>query len=256
MQIKQLFLPATLILGLAVPASAEHHGNKHIKMAVGSPERLESDTTRDERRKPAEILKFAGIKPGMHVADVLGGTGYYTDIMSRIVGDEGSVTNFVNLFVQNRFPKAFGPGGVIEKRQATAQWTKNVSMVFDKMENFKTAEPLDAAIMVLFYHDTLWQEVDRPAMTKAFIDALKPGGTFTIVDHAAEVGSGGRDVSTLHRVDSQLVIDEMTAAGFELIDESDLLRNPEDTRDFNVFRDVATKRDNTDRFVLKFQKPA
>ena len=109
--------------------------------------------------------------------------------------------------------------------------------------------------MVLFYHDTYWQGVDRTKMNKAVFDALAPGGIFGIVDHVAEAGSGDRDVSSLHRVDPELVKKELLAAGFVLDGESSILHNPEDRHDYNVFRDVRTNRDQTDRFVYRFRKP-
>jgi predicted methyltransferase len=107
--------------------------------------------------------------------------------------------------------------------------------------------------MVLFYHDTYWQGVDRQAMLAGIMQALKPGGIFALIDHSAEPGSKDRDVKTLHRVDEALVREEVLAAGFELVAESDLLRHPEDDRTINVFD--AALRGKTDRFVYKFRKP-
>ncbi len=254
MSLRNLLGAAALALPiLASPALADHH---HIAAAVASPDRPETEAVRDARRKPADILAFAGLEPGMHVADLLGGTGYYTDIISRAVGDDGSVVNHINFYVRGRFIDAFGPGGVLEKRAQSAQWQKNVKVQYGDLEDFKTDQPLDMALMALFYHDTAWQGTERDKMNKAIYDALKPGGVYVVIDHAAEEGSGIRDVKTLHRVDKRLVISEITAAGFVLEAESSLLANPADTHDYNVFRDYRTNRDSTDRFVLKFRKPA
>jgi len=112
----------------------------------------------------------------------------------------------------------------------------------------------DAMLMILFYHDTYWQEIDRRAMNRAVFDALKPGGLYGIVDHHAEAGSGSRDVKSLHRVDAELVKREILAAGFEFDAESDGLRHPEDDRSANVFD--AGIRGRTDRFVFRFRKPS
>lgn len=254
MKLRHLLMTAALAVPLQSQSLlAEHH---HIDAAINSTERPENETSRDAKRKPAEVLKFSGVKPGMNVADLLGGGGYYTELFSRAVGDNGKVLNFINYYVRGRFVNFFGPGGPVEKRASEGQWKKNVELAFNDMENFKADEPLDVAFMGLFYHDTGWQGTERDKMNKAIFDALKPGGVFVILDHSAEDGSGLRDVKTLHRIDKQFVIKEVEAAGFKLVDESDVLANPADTRDYNVFRDFNTNRDSTDRFLLKFQKPA
>lgn len=253
MKMKYL-LAAAFVLPLPLEVSAS--SSTHITAAVNSPDRPENETSRDAKRKPGEVLSFIGIEPGMKVADLHGGSGYYTDLFSRAVGDNGSVMNHINFYVRGRFMNAFGPGGTLEKRAAGKQWKKNVTIKYNDMEAIQSEKPLDVAFMGLFYHDTVWQGTERDKMNKAVFNALKPGGLYVIIDHAAEKGSGIRDVKTLHRIDKKLVIQEIEAAGFKLISESDLLANPADTHDFNVFRDARTNRDNTDRFLLKFQKPA
>lgn len=112
---------------------------------------------------------------------------------------------------------------------------------------------LDAVFMFLFYHDTYWMETDRARMNQAIFDALVPGGVFGIIDHHAEAGSGSRDVKTIHRIDAELLMAEILAAGFVLDAESDLLRHPDDDRTRNVFDEEL--RGKTDRFILRFRKP-
>jgi predicted methyltransferase len=114
---------------------------------------------------------------------------------------------------------------------------------------------LDVVLLIRFYHDFFWQDVDRDAVNRAVFEALRPGGVYGVVDHHAEAGSGARDVETLHRVDRELVVEEITAAGFVLDDESDVLRQEEDDRSWNIFVDDGARRDETDRFVLRFVKP-
>ncbi len=242
-------------LFIAPAFAASHAASDAINAAVASPERPESERNRDAKRKPADVLDFIGIDSGGRVADLMGGGGYYTDLLSRTVGDEGSVIAFINYYVRGRFMGTFGKDGVWEKRLSSEQWSKNVTPLVDDFENFKSDTPLDAAIMVMFYHDTAWQGTERDKMNTAIFDALKPGGVYAVIDHSAEIGSGIRDVKTLHRIDRDFVVKEITAAGFELVGESDLLSNPADTRDYHVFRDFQTNRDSTDRFLLKFRKP-
>ena len=106
---------------------------------------------------------------------------------------------------------------------------------------------------ILFYHDVLWLPVERAKMNAQILQTLKPGGTLLVIDHSAEAGSGTRDARTLHRGDARLMRDEITAAGFEFVSETDFLRNPEDDLSTNVFMEGV--RGKTDRFVLKFRKP-
>jgi len=115
---------------------------------------------------------------------------------------------------------------------------------------------LDAVTMVLFYHDTVWLGVDRPAMNKAVFDALKPGGVFLIVDHSARAGDGIDVANTFHRIEEDVVKQEVQAAGFVLDGEADFLRNSQDTRDWNDSpRAAGDRRGTSDRFVLRFRKP-
>ena len=120
------------------------------------------------------------------------------------------------------------------------------------------AKDLDAVLCILNYHDFVWQKVDRAKLNAAVLAVLKPGGIYGIVDHSAAAGSGLRDVETLHRIDEEVVKQEITAAGFKLDGESDVLRNPADARDWNASPKAAAeakKRGTSDRFVLRFVKP-
>jgi len=115
---------------------------------------------------------------------------------------------------------------------------------------------LDAVLIVLFYHDTVWQAVDRERMNRMVFAALKPGGVYGIIDHSARAGSGLTDVETLHRIDEKTLRVEVEKAGFRLAAEADFLRNPADTRDWNDSpRAAAERRGTSDRFVLKYVKP-
>jgi predicted methyltransferase len=104
------------------------------------------------------------------------------------------------------------------------------------------------------YHDLHNRpNADLAAFNKNVFDSLKPGGTYIVLDHAAEAGSGTRDTSTLHRIDPEVVKTEVTAAGFKLEGQSDVLKNPQDPHTANV-RDPSI-RGKTDQFILKFRKP-
>ncbi|HUE39122.1 MAG TPA: SAM-dependent methyltransferase, partial [Candidatus Binatia bacterium] len=118
------------------------------------------------------------------------------------------------------------------------------------------AHDLDAVFIVLFYHDTVWMDVDRAKMNAAVFRALKPGGIFAVIDHSAKPGSGLADVQTFHRIDEQVARQEIERAGFRLASSASFLRNPADTRDWNDSPMAAgARRGTSDRFVLKFVKP-
>lgn len=223
----------------------------HLTGAVDEPSRAADRRARDRTRKPAEVLHFFGIQPGMKVAELMAGTGYYAQILSHAVGQDGKVYAQNNEFVLKRF--ADKPLTKLLKDPKLA----NIVRLDRELEDpGLPQEKLDAVLMIRFYHDTYWQKTDRVKMNKAVFAALKPGGVYGIVDHHAEKGSKDRDVLSLHRVDAEMVKTEILAAGFVLEASSDVLRNPDDTLDWNIFADNAKNRDNTDRFVFRFRKPA
>ena len=241
-------LPVLLIATLAVWNSPSPALADHLDDAVASSARPASDTARDADRKPAEILRFYGIAPGMNVAELMSGRGYYAEILAAAVGESGKVYVQNNQFVLERFAEKD-----ITERLAKPQLKNAVRLDREIDDPGLPAGELDAALMILFYHDTYWMEADREKMNRAVFEALKPGGTYGIVDHHAEPGSGPRDVKTLHRVDAALVKKEVLAAGFEWVGESDVLAHPEDDRSANVFDDGL--RGKTDRFAYRFRKP-
>jgi len=221
---------------------------EHLQAAVDHPDRMDKDTARDSDRKPGEVMAFFEIAPGDHVIDLMTGQGYYAELLARAVGVAGKVLAQNNEFVLKRFAEK----GLSERMARPglanmARWDKEL----DGLELPEAS--LDAAVMVLFYHDTYWQEVDRAKMNRDIFAALKPGGVYGIVDHHAESGSGDREANRSHRVDEQLVIEEIEAAGFVLEASSDVLSHPEDDRTLNVFKPEI--RGKTDRFVLRFRKP-
>ncbi len=254
-----LKLTTICIIALVLPSLTfankhEMHGS-NIDKAVMDKSRPANERGRDANRKPAEILKLLGVESGMRIADLSSGGGYYTALLSKAVGKNGAVIAHNTPYVVNKFTDSFKAGGPWETRLSSASWKVNVTKMISDLDDFKPAQPVDAALMVMFYHDTVWQKTDRSKMNEDIFNAIKPGGHYLIIDHSAEAGSGGRDTSSFHRIDKKMVIKELTDAGFKLVADSDILSNPEDTRDYNIFRDYKTKRDQTDRFVLKFERP-
>jgi predicted methyltransferase len=222
-----------------------------VSAAVADSARPAADKERDANRKPAEVVAFAGIKSGDHVAELLPGGGYFTRIFSKVVGDKGVVYAITPM----RRPDA--PAGAPDPAagaNAIAADYKNVKVSTLNPEKL-APEPVDLVWTSLNYHDVHNRpNADLGAFNKAVFDALKPGGTYIVIDHAAEKGSGTRDTSTLHRIDPDVVKKEVTAAGFTFEGESNVLRNSQDPHTAGV-RD-ASIRGKTDQFVFKFKKPA
>jgi len=223
-----------------------------IRAAVDAPDRSEADRALDAGRKPAEVFEFFGIRPGMRVADLGAGMGYTSELLARIVGPKGVVYAQNNRFILDRFAEK--PWSERLKKPVM----KNVVRVDREFDDPLPAEAhdLDAVVMILFYHDTVWLGTDRAKMNAAIFKALKKGGTFAIVDHSAKAGDGTKVTQTLHRIEESALENEVEAAGFRLAKKSDLLRNPSDTRDWNDSPTAAGERRGTsDRFTLAFVKP-
>jgi predicted methyltransferase len=222
------------IAGCAATNSAPDYSQ-----ALANSERPQTEVELDAARKPSEVLAFYGVKPGEKVADIWAGRGYYTAILSQVVGAQGVVYT-VN---PNSRP------------EINDRWKKpayaNVKIADGPFDQLALPQDgsLDLVLIHLNYHD-LAPEV-RLAMNKRILAALKRGGTYAVVDHSAKDGTGNDAAKTLHRIDKALVIKEVTGSGFTLAKEGNMLRKPEDTRDFNVNKE----RNKDDRFVLAFQKP-
>jgi predicted methyltransferase len=240
-----LFLASLGLLALA-PASAADV--TPIEKSIANPERTAADRERDTREKPAEVLAFAGVKPGMVVADIFSGGGYYTELLAGAVGDSGKV-----LAINNVPYAAYAKDDM--KARFTAGRLKNVERHLVEASNLQIApKSVDLAIIVMSYHDVFWVDEKEgwPAInTDAFIEGikrmLKPGGKLLIVDHNAAPGSGLDAVSKLHRLNEDWSKKSLTSHGFVFEKSYDGLRNKADTLDKGVF-DPAIK-GKTDRYV-------
>ena len=222
--------------------------------ALENPSRPQADRNRDAGRKPAEVLEFFGIAPGMRVLDMFSGGGYYAEILASVVGAEGSVVAHSNTAYLKFFGEEFAA------RHANNRLANVAVLMAENNELELDENQFDAILMVLSFHDTYWvseennwAEIDRPALNAELCDALKPGGVLGVIDHQAVSGSPGEIGGTLHRIDKAIVISDLEQAGFVLDAESDLLRNPEDDHSVSVFD--PSVRGKTDRFILKFRKP-
>ena len=220
----------------------------HIRRAVESDARSEDQQARDPGRRPAEVLTVADLNEGDHVAEISSFGQYYTTLLAEAVGETGKVEMYDMPYLA-----AFGEGNVGRAGQAFADARNNAEYHIVDYSDIALPDELDAVYNVLYYHDLQGVEVDTAIMNDKIFAALTPGGKYVIVDHLAEDGSGWRDSSTIHRIGKEAIVDEITAAGFNLIVDSPLLANPEDDRTAMVFS--PGMRGGTDRAVLVFQKP-
>jgi predicted methyltransferase len=222
-----------------------------VRNVVLDPDRLEAERALDAGRHPEELLAFLEVAPGLHLGEIGAGGGYTTELVARAVGERGRVFAENNRFVLERF--AAKPWADRLQRPAMRNVVR-VDREFD--DPFPPeARDLDAVYVVLFYHDTVWMGADRDRMNRAVWNALRPGGFYFVIDHAARAGSGTADVQTLHRIDEAAVIAEVQRAGFELHEVGDFLRNPADKHDWNASpRTAGERRGTSDRFALQFVK--
>ena len=201
----------------------------------------------DADRKPADVLAFSGVKPGETVAEYLPGGGYYTRLLSDVVGPTGKVYALETT--------TWGDDNVAGTKKAIAGLS-NVTLDTAPLGDFHLPQKVDLFWTTLNYHDlhiAKYAKIDMAVFNKHVFDSLKPGGVYLIIDHAAAKGTGATLSPKLHRIEEATVVQEVTAAGFKLAGESDVLRNPADDHTKVVFD--PSIRWKTDQFILMFRKP-
>jgi predicted methyltransferase len=222
----------------------------YVTAAIADSHRPKSDTDRDADRLPAEMLAFSGVKPGDKVAELIPAGGYATRLLSKTVGAAGHIYSINLVTLNDRIKAQIKP---VTDEPAFS----NVTVSDQVLGELKTPEPVDVVWTSQNYHDFKNQGMfyaDTAAMDKAIFAALKPGGLYIIIDHAAAPGSGTRDTGTLHRIDPETVKSEVLAAGFVLEGESKALANPNDPHTDRV-PGPGNRNDKSDKFFFKFRKP-
>lgn len=247
MGLRNLLLAGILFAGAPVAL-----GNSILE-AVKHPSRPNADVKRDADRKPQAVLSFFDVKPGIKVLDVYSTGGYYTELLSRIVGDKGTVyahnskayRKFMGQSIDNRYV-----GGRLPNVEKIYAHPREIELPGDTM---------DMVLMILIFHDlyvtnakNLITTPDRKNLLEQVYKTLKMGGTLGIVDHSAPRGTGVESATEWHRMASSVVVEELKKFGFELVSEDTTLRNADDPLDISVFN--AKIRGKTDRYILKFKK--
>jgi predicted methyltransferase len=243
---------AWLVGLLSVVGAAAHAAiPPYVTAAVSDPARGK-DAEADTRRHPDELAAFARVKPGDVVVDLIPGSGYFTRIFSRIVGPRGRVY----AVWPSEYAKEDGEDVALTQALAKDPHYANVTVLIQPGAKFAVPVKADVVWTSQNYHDypdKFMGQIDPAALNQAVFKSLKSGGSFVIVDHVADAGSGMRDTDTLHRIDPQIVKDQVAAAGFRFDGQTDVLRNPADDHQKKVFD--AAIRGHTDQFSFRFLKP-
>jgi predicted methyltransferase len=225
-----------------------------VAAAVASPTRDADNVKLDSSRKPAEVLAFLGLRPGMHVLDLFGANRYWAEIIAPAVGPKGSETIWEpTQFYSDKAKTAFAPFAAAHP---------NVTLIESPLEAPAFgSKKYDLAIFNLDYHDLYADfskrgvpQIEPRAWLKALYAAMKPGGVVGVIDHAANPGDTRATANELHRIDPATLKADFESAGFVTAGTSNLLRNPADDHSLRVFDPKI--RGETDRAFFKFRKPA
>ena len=238
-----------LILLSFTPLQADDYGDL-IMASVNNPARLESNSNRDALRKPAEIIKFMSVQPGMTVLDVIAIGGYYTEILAGVVGDDGRVISHV-FAASGR-----DPDDAFSAHIRNSEHLKNVVPIYADFTDLELKEnTLDQIFLIQNFHDLYFErfDIDVDAKLAMFRSALKPGGTLAVVDHVAADDAPSTTGNSIHRISPVFTKTTLEAAGFVLEAESDVLLNDTDDPGKMVF-DPAV-RGKTSRFVHRYRNP-
>jgi predicted methyltransferase len=246
-------LAVTAAVALALGAAPAFAQSTAAAAVANSSARSADNVKLDESRKPAEVLKFLGLKPGMRVSDPFGGNMYWAEITAPVVGPKGRVSIWQ--------PAQFYRQKTYDSYTALKAKQPNVWMRVSRFEtpDFPVAA-YDFMLINLDYHDVYWEStkngitpMDPDQWLKSVYAAMKPGAVVGIIDHVGNPGDTRATVEKYHRIDPAVVKADFKRAGFVLEAESNMLRNPADDHSLNVFDPKI--RGKTDRFVFKFRKP-
>ncbi|MBS0611555.1 MAG: class I SAM-dependent methyltransferase [Proteobacteria bacterium] len=243
----RLWMAAGLMLATTAMAA------DRFDAAVAQPGRSAADLKRDGVDHPADILRLTGIGAGMKVADVLGGDGYYSELLGKLVGPKGHV-----LLINNA---AFDHWSDAElaKRLAGGRLKNVEHRTLDLNEMNLKPHSLDAVLLIKVYHDLYWSDaegvwpkVDAAVVLDQLARALKRGGVLLLVDHSAQAGHDNADASSLHRIEESFAVKDFESRGFKVVARSEALRHPEDARDQISYKPPMLGK--TDKFVLVLRK--
>ncbi len=237
-----------LLLSLPAGAAAAADIPTYVTQALADPTRPKEDRDADALRAPGETIVFAGIKPGMTIAELYPCGGYFSRPLSDVIGPKGKVYGLE----ATRWMDCVEA----DQKVLTELPVKNMTLDAIAIGTVKLPEPVDLIWITQNYHDLHVKKfgpVDMAAFNRQVFAALKPGGVFFVLDHTGAPGMSEDDISKLHRIPKSQIIREVTAAGFKLVEENHILNRPNDDLTKVIF-DPAV-RGHTDQYALKFVKP-
>jgi predicted methyltransferase len=245
---KPAIITALFLAGLAFsPAVADTPA--YVAHAVADPGRPKDDVATDALRDPADTLAFAGVRSGMVVGELFPGGGYFTRMISDIVGPTGKVYGLENAGWKDAVE--------LDQKLLAEPGRGNVALDVEPFGQFKLPQKVDLFWITQNYHDlkiAKYGVVDMAAFNRHVFESLKPGGVYFILDHQANPGTTVEQIAVLHRIEKAQVIKEVTAAGFKLAAEGAFLHRPADDHTKTIFDSAI--RGRTDQYMLKFVKPA
>ncbi len=244
---------AALLIGTVHPtyaAESDCDVNSPVMNAVFENDlRSADDKTKDLHRRPDIVLKFWGIEQDDKIIDLEAGAGYYTRILSDYLKDGHVTAVNSELFIENeRFKDR------VDAIKATDEARENVTRIEGRFDKIDLPDNADGVMFINFYHDTIWMGYDRKAMNDEVFKSLKSGGTYLVMDHAAEEGAGFTVGKSLHRLEGKAVIEEVEKSGFKFVKQSDALMREDDILTQSAVK-PEERRGKTARFIYLFEKP-
>ena len=245
-------MPAVLLGGSACTAASAHPDI--YDAAVAHPGRPAADLKRDLIDHPAALLRLAGLKPGMQVADFMAADGYFSELASYVVGPTGHV-----LLLNNATWDSWS--GNHWKERIEGRLSNVEHRTIDAEHVDVPDASLDAVLLIKAYHDFYvidddpadkWPRFDVGRVVGEIARMLKPGGVLLLVDHSAKPGTGTSAATPLHRIDEAYTRQEFEKHGFTLLKSSEVLRRPDDARDQISYKGSVVGK--TDRFVMVFRR--
>ncbi len=240
-----------LLLCLPATAVAAATAEDPIPAALAHPNRIAGDRIRDQSSHPQAVLDFAQVGAGMTVFDMLGGDGYYAEILARVVGPEGRVYLHNNQGYQGLMrglPRRLAGAGVA----ALEPYVREIEDI-----NLPS-ESVDRVFLVKVYHDLYYRNNGWNVPPGPFFAVihriLKPDGKLIVIDHSAPAGSGSSYAQNRHRIDAAFARSDIESRGFRFEAASDALANPTDDLQGSPFS--AALRGRTDRFLHRYRKGA
>ena len=243
--------PVMVVAALAVasPLAAKPLATKPASSAaaVSDPARSADNRAMDEGREPAQVLDFVGFAKGQVVADYSAGGGYYSELISRVIGPKGGV-------IALESPRYF-KADVWDRLRASHP---NVAIIAS--DNLDLApRSVDAVFTHLVFHDLFLPArpgqaaPDSQRVLANWFAAIRPGGQLIIADHVGNPGNVTITAGTLHRIDPAAARAAAEKAGFQFVAESSVLHRSMDDHLLRVFD--PSVRGKTDRFLMKFKRP-